>query len=121
MKRDIKALLRQGDPAEVLSSEKAARVRERLTTALAASRTEPARVPTLQPRPWAWLTAAAGLCALAFGLWHGAPRPQPAPARPGPAAIEPAPPRTQIDFATPGGTRIIWTLIPDQPMERRDR
>ena len=119
----LRSLLRQGDPADVLSEEKAARVRDRLTAALARRDSATARERPVRGPRWAWITAAAGLCALAFGLWRGAPRPaSPPAARPGlAAAVEPAAPRTQIDFATPGGTRIIWTLIADQSTERRNR
>jgi hypothetical protein len=121
--RSLKALLRLGDPATVLSDEQAARVRGRLTAAADETRREapsPVRAGALR---WGWMTAAAGLGALALATWLLRSGPQlPRSAAPmdvppaAPAAL--AAPRTQIDFATPGGTRIIWTLVPE-PAERR--
>jgi len=120
--RSLKALLRQGDPAEALSEEKSARVRERLAAAV----TEPNRQETPEARSrvmrWEWITAAGlGALILAIGLWQGVTHPKSSTGPERPVSLQPAAPampRTQIDFATPGGTRIIWTLIPEGPHPR---
>jgi hypothetical protein len=121
----LKALLRQGDPAEPLSEEKAARVRRRLVVAVAESRQEDASAQRAGGWRWGWMTAAAGLGALALATWllRGGPElPRPSAPVGGPPAAPAvlSTPRTQIDFATPGGTRIIWTLIPEPATERRN-
>jgi hypothetical protein len=112
---DWKALLRLGDPAREMSADETERVRRRMAAAGAGGRPERA------PRWGAWATAAAAAAlALALGLWRGTPAPQIPPA-PAVIAEAPAPRRYQIDFATPGGTRIIWTLTPEQAGERSNR
>jgi hypothetical protein len=111
---DWKALLRLGDPAREMSAEEAERVRRRMAAAETEGR------PARAPRWGAWVTAAAAALALALGLWRGTSAPQTPPA-PAVIAEAPVPRRYQIDFATPGGTRIIWTLTPEQAGERSDR
>jgi hypothetical protein len=119
--QSFKALLRQGDPAQELSAEKAERVR-RAVAAAAARGTAPAPRPGLR---WdlrlVLATSAVTACALALavGLWREGPPPVPIPPREALAAV--APRRYQIDFATPGGTRIVWTLIREEPGTRRGR
>jgi hypothetical protein len=112
LKDNWKALLRQGDPAEELSAEKADRVRRAM--AAAARREAPVVAPSLR---WdlrlVFATAAVGACALLLVVGLGRERPL---AEPVPEAR-----RVQIDFATPGGTRIVWTLIREEPGTRRDR
>lgn len=120
--RSLQALLRQGDPAETLSQERAARVRERIAAAVARQGREAASEARPRALRWGWITAAGlGALALAAGLWRSVPNPD---AATGPEEIpgyaQPAAPRTHFDFATPGGTRIIWTLIPERTTERRN-
>ena len=106
--RALKASLRQGDPLNVqsgLSADDARVMRQVIVAAANESRT----VDWAWPRPF--LTAATIGLALAIGVGLGTRM----PARDGVVApvktetIE----RRQIQFETPGGTRIIWVLNPD--------
>jgi hypothetical protein len=111
--QDWKALLRLGDPARELDAGKAERVRRAMTAAAAVRGPEPAPGARLR---WdlrlALATASVAACALALvvGLGREAPVPR-APQAP----QSPTPRRVQIDFATPGGTRIVWTLMREEP------
>jgi hypothetical protein len=107
--QDLKALLRLGDPARELDAGKAERVRRNIAAAVA-------RGPAPSGSGLRWdlrlflATASVAVCALALviGLGREAPAPQAPAAR-----------RVQIDFATPGGTRIVWTLLREEPGMRR--
>lgn len=107
---DFKTLLRLGDPARELDAGKAERLR-RAVAAAAVRGAEPA--PSGAGLRWdlrlALTTASVVACALALvvGLGREALVPR--------APQAPAPRRVQIDFATPGGTRIVWTLIREEP------
>jgi len=105
----LKALLSLGDPARELSAEQAERMRRALATA--ARQAAPARPGLRWTMRLSLATAAVAACALALviGLRQGGPAPADGPRR------------YQIDFATPGGTRIVWTLIRDEPGRRRGR
>jgi hypothetical protein len=103
--QNLKALLRLGDPARELDAGKAERVRRNIAAAVTLG-------PALSGEGLRWdlrlflATASVTTCALALviGLGQEDPAPQ-----------APAPRRVQIDFATPGGTRIVWTLIREEP------
>lgn len=114
-KTDFKALLRQGDPARALDAEPAERLRR---TIRAAAERGPASVSPAAGSRWDLrvLLATATMTACALLLVVGLERRGPAP-----VAEPPATHRVQIDFATPGGTRIVWTLIREEPGARRGR
>jgi hypothetical protein len=115
---DLKALLRQGDPARALDADAAERLRR---TIRAAARESASVSPAARP---GWdlrvVLATAVMTACALLLVVGLERRGPAPLAV-PDAEAPAPRRVQIDFATPGGTRIVWTLIREEPGARRGR
>ncbi len=114
-KTDFKALLRRGDPARTLDAEPAERLRR--TIRAAAERGSASVSPTAGPR---WdlrvVLATAMMTACALLLVVGLEKHSPAPVTEAPATR-----RVQIDFATPGGTRIVWTLIREEPGARRGR
>lgn len=121
------SLLRRGDPARPIAEEEADGILRRV-------RHEISRAPAPASRAaWGWRTALLAACALlvAVALWRiipGRPVPQ-APSladRPAPAgapverlSVLPEPRSQQIQFRTPGGTRIIWILTPGVNTERR--
>jgi hypothetical protein len=109
----LKALLRLGDPARELSAEHADRLRRRLAAARPAP--APGRAGRWSPR---LLLATAAVAACALALVVGLRRQGVEQAAVEPPAGER---RYQIDFATPGGTRIVWTLIRNEPGTRRGR
>jgi len=115
---DLKALLRQGDPARVLDAEPAERLRRTIRAAAERGPGSSASTGSRWNLRLVLATATMAACALILvvGLeWHG---PVPVAA---PVAEAPATRRVQIDFATPGGTRIVWTLIRQEPGARRER
>jgi len=110
--KDIRSWLREADPLRAesgLSESDAARIRN---VAVASARTAPA-VGLF----WRGALAAAAALALmiAAGTFAARQPAAPRPATPGAAStVEPASgERRQLQFATPGGTRIIWTLDPE--------
>jgi hypothetical protein len=112
---DFKALLRQGDPARELDAEPAERLRR---TIRAAAERGPGSISASAGSRWnlRLVLATATMAACALILVVGLERSGPAPAVEAPATR-----RVQIDFATPGGTRIVWTLIRAEPGARRER
>lgn len=113
-KTDFKALLRQGDPARALDAETAERLRQTIRAATRESASaSPAEAPGWNLRV---VLATAMMTACALLLVVGLEKHSPAPVSEAPATR-----RVQIDFATPGGTRIVWTLIRDEPGGRRGR
>jgi hypothetical protein len=104
---------RDGDPladAPALSPDDAQCIRR----AVVAAAGRPA--PTWRPRPI--LVAATVAATLAVGVVIGRRMPhddgvfgRPAAAGDMPRVVEPA--RRQVQFDTPGGTRIIWVIDPD--------
>jgi hypothetical protein len=129
--RDLKALLRQGDPARELDAGQAERVRRAVVVAVGAAgavRRPTPSGPAAARLRWdlrlALATASVAVCAaaLVIGLEAG-PRTGSKAESNGeaPASPMPAPRRVQIDFATPGGTRIVWTLLRGEPGARRSR
>ena len=105
----LRDLLRQGDPARAMTPEESDRIRRTVLREAARSETrEPAR-PAFR---WAPVLAMASTVALAVGLgWGLRERPEV------PVQEELARPR-QIQFQTPGGTRIIWVLQPGETLSR---
>ena len=98
------ALLRRHDPADaVVDPRRAIEIR------YAAS--EAARLAPRSASPWPWRLAigAVAVVLLASGAGDDG-RPRPA------ESVAPAAPpleRRQVQFATPGGTRIIWEINPE--------
>lgn len=108
---DLQRILRDGDPAadsaEALTPEQAAAMRRNvLTTPI---RADVVRTPWHRPLALAAmvaLTIAAGILA---ALRLPPPRAESAP----PSEYVPEEAPRQFQFATPGGTRIIWVFDPE--------
>ncbi|HSN85873.1 MAG TPA: hypothetical protein VL025_03900 [Thermoanaerobaculia bacterium] len=101
--------LRQGDPARPMAPEEAGRIRQIVLR-------EAARgvAPEPEQRPFRWQFAAAMASAVALAVslgWGLRERPEVT------VPEELARPR-QIQFETPGGTRIIWVLQPGENLSR---
>ena len=140
----LRAALRRGDPADDGREPGASELRllrERLlesaaeTPAARAAGADPAARPgrrwraALRPA-FATAAAAAAALILALGLVlaldpggglgrvvdrvRGAAGPEETTAAAGPLGAEPA--HRQVQFTTPGGTRIVWVLYPEQPV-----
>ncbi len=115
---EIRELLRRGDPAgdgETLAPDEIAQLRRKILAA----------VPSGSPRGWrsSWAlglsaAAAAAMVSLVVFLWspssslRTARSPVESPAREGGVRTRERAVQ-QIQFVTPGGTRVIWTLDPD--------
>jgi hypothetical protein len=112
--RDIRALLTEADPLRTepgLPEADAARMRRVMLSAPRAVKSEPAfRSPALA-------LAAVVVVMVAGGTFVGGRLPAPEHHATGAVAVPAAAgERRQVQFATPGGTRIIWTLDPDFKM-----
>lgn len=104
----IRRLLREGDPARAEPAPSAFAV-----AALRRRVLDEAGRPA--GRPWAPLLACAGLLALTLLLGWNLTRDAVSPTRPGhgnPRITGRAGPGVRLQFSTPGGTRVIWTLDP---------
>jgi hypothetical protein len=122
----LRAALRRGDPAADGGEPDAGEtqlLRERLLESAAEarpdrSRTIPWRLPVLRP---AFAAAVALVLTLALAVVLRLDRVQ-GPQRPaGEAAgstldAEAGPAPRQVQFTTPGGTRIVWVLYPEPPV-----
>lgn len=117
----LRSILQEGDPAadgrEPTAGE-TAHLRARVIDVAreAAREAAPTPVPDRRWRPAA--VAAALLLVAALGVvLHGVRRsvaPTPAPREAGAGgAHDPADAPRQIQFTTPGGTRVVWMLYPD--------
>ena len=112
--KDLKTVLREGDPAatdEGLSPEQVHAVRRAILNA--------ARQPDLVRTPWQRPVAVAAMIALTVGagVFAGqrlAHTPRYSLDAPAAAPVEE---RRQLQFSTPGGTRIIWVFDPDFSMK----
>ncbi len=106
--KDLGRILREGDPArpdQELSPAHAAAMRRQM---LSAVRVDVVRTPWQQPLAIAAMVALTIAAGVLVGLRFSAVE-----ARPDvPAASAPVPPR-QLQFSTPGGTRIIWVFDPE--------
>jgi hypothetical protein len=109
--KDVKTVLREGDPAatdEGLSLEQVHALRRAMLNA--------ARRPDVVRTPWQRPLAVAAMIALTVGagIFTGQRLAQtPAGRLDSPAAAAPEEGRRQLQFSTPGGTRIIWVFDPD--------
>ena len=107
--KQLRDLLRQGDPARSMTPEESDRIRQ--TVLREAARSE-APEPARPPFHWGAAVAMASTVALAVGLgWGLRERPEI------PVQEDLARPR-QIQFETPGGTRIVWILQPGEALSR---
>ena len=97
-------LLREHDPADRgIDPRRAVEIRH--------AAIEVARASKPSGSPWRWRLAAGALAIVLFagGISdHGQPTTQPDPVLEAPGSE-----RRQVQFATPGGTRIIWEINPD--------
>ena len=96
-------VLRQQPAEELQIDPERARAMRRIIVAVA-SEAEPL------PSPWPLRVAAAGVMVAFLTAGAGEHRGSASPSVPDPVR---AGERRQIQFATPGGTRIIWELNPD--------
>ena len=100
-------ILRDHDPIEPLTADETATIRHRVVAE--AIRTTGSQVPVRRLGP-VWALGGALTAAAVAGIFVARdhpPEPLPAPA---PAASGDM---RQLQFATPGGTRIIWQFNPD--------
>ena len=108
--KDLKTVLREGDPAaadEGLSLEQVQAMRRAMLNA--------ARQPDVVRTPWQRPLGVAAMVALTVGagVFTGQRLAQaPRTSLDAPAAA-PVDGRRQLQFSTPGGTRIIWVFDPD--------
>jgi hypothetical protein len=132
----LRALLREGDPAadgREPSAEEIARLRARLLDAARSPVGDERRAAVIHPHcapdpaetRTRWTPAAVAFAALFAVLVLGAVTlriVRPAPPGTGRAGMEagatgevPADEPRQIQFTTPGGTRVVWMLYPEDP------
>ena len=101
---DWQQILRHHDPIEPLTADETAAIRRRVVAE--AGRKAMAPVRRLAP---VWALGGALAAAAVAGILVARTHPQVAA---GPAVSTPGDMR-QLQFATPGGTRIIWQFNPD--------
>ena len=113
--KDLKTVLHEGDPAatdEGLSLEQVQGLRRAMLNA--------AQRPDVVRTPWQRPLAVAAMIALTVGagIFAGQRLAQAPSGRfDSPTAAAPAEGRLQLQFSTPGGTRIIWVFDPDFSMK----
>lgn len=108
---DLRAQLREADPVRAepaLPADEALRMRRRVLAAAG---------PRARSLGWRRALAAAALVAMMIGAGSFAGRRMTAGLSDAsraatPPAVAEATDRLQVQFATPGGTRIIWTIDP---------
>jgi len=101
---DWQTLLRQHDPANVgIDPRRAIEIRH--------AAIEVARQSPPQTSPWPWRLAFAALAMVL--LLAGAGDDGRPPVDESAAVATPSGERRQVQFATPGGTRIIWEINPE--------
>lgn len=107
---DLQRVLREGDPAagasEEFTPEQAAAMRRRVLDA--AFREASANAGWHKVLAFAAAVALTFLAGMAAGYGLEPPPPEPMP----PAEYVPAEGPRQLQFSTPGGTRIIWVFDP---------
>jgi hypothetical protein len=108
MNSDLNTRLREADPLAVEAELLPEHV-EGMRTRVMAARTIAPRRPSLFGHP-VLLVAAAALVVVVVALVGSLGQIGPETSPPTPAS---ASARRQIQFETPGGTRIIWSLDPD--------
>lgn len=113
----LRELLRRGDPAADGRAPAPEEVRLLRARVLEEARRSPGRARRGALRPavafgWAALVCVVVLVATGTAfLWRSEPTPDPPLAA---GAVDEAAPR-QVQFTTPGGTRIVWVLYPESP------
>lgn len=107
--KPLRDLLREGDPARAMTPEESDRIRETVLREAARS-----RAPETAGIRWGAVWALASAVALAVGLGWGLRETPEAPMQ-----ADLARPR-QIQFETPGGTRIIWILQPGETLSKEE-
>jgi len=105
--RDADPVAHPGDDAEGLSPLDAQAMRRAMLTSIDARRT----TRLLWPHPLAIAATIALTLAAGVGVGRRLPPPREAPAIAQVAAAPAA--RRQLQFATPGGTRVIWVFNPE--------
>ena len=112
--KDVGRLLRNADPLaheEGLPPSAVTEMRRAIVAAAGDAERHAGWWPTpLVVAATVAMTVAAGVMVGRSLAWRGA---QTAAARPQPASAAVISPRRQLQFATPGGTRIIWVFDPD--------
>lgn len=116
--RELGALLRAADPAAIDPAIEAAALAR---LARRVERIDPRRAPTHRVRSLLLLPAAAALVAAVLLLGRGAPREasESAPSADPVAGAttfgshDPLAEPRQLQFETPGGTRVVWLLDPN--------
>ncbi len=102
---DWQTLLRQHDPADFgIDPRRAIEIRH---AAIEAARQSPS-----QTSPWPWRLAFAALAMVLLAAGAGDDG-RPAPTAKNVGVADPGGERRQVQFATPGGTRIIWEINPE--------
>lgn len=108
----LREILRSGDPARPMTREETERIRGAVLRE--ATRSED---PAPARSHWGMVLALASTVVLAVGLGWGLFQVKPE----APAAQEALARPRQIQFETPGGTRIIWVLRPEENLSRGGR
>ena len=102
---DWQTLLRQHDPADFgIDPRRAIEIRH--------AAIEAARQSAPQASPWPWRLACAALAMVLLAAGAGDDG-RPAPTKENSVVADPGGERRQVQFATPGGTRIIWEINPE--------
>lgn len=100
-------ILRNHDPIEPLTADETAAIRRRVVAEAIRTKTSHAPVRRLAP---VWALGGALTAAAVAGILVARTHPPAPVAAPGPTASGDM---RQLQFATPGGTRIIWQFNPD--------
>lgn len=98
-------VLREQDPIEPLTADESAAIRRAVVVEARAAEASTAPVPRLAPM---FALGGALMAAVVAGVFVA--RAQPTSLRSGPSASGSV---TEIQFATPGGTRVIWQFNKD--------
>ena len=102
---DWRSLLRQHDPADRdIDPRRAIEIRH--------AAIEVARQSERAASPWPWRLAVAAVALVLVAAGAGDDG-RPAPATDPVVVADPGAERRQVQFATPGGTRIIWEINPE--------
>jgi len=100
-------ILRDHDPIEPLTTDETAAIRRRVITEAARAGRSAATLPRWAP---AWALGGALTVATIAGILVARQHPHVSPVAP---AVSAPGDLSQLQFATPGGTRIIWQFNPD--------
>lgn len=108
--KELRTMLREGDPAAAdrgLTPDQVAAMRRAIKNA--ASRPDVVRTPWQQPLA----VAAMVVLTVAAGVFAGQRLAERQPSSAGYPRTAPVEGRRQLQFSTPGGTRIIWVFDPE--------